>query len=290
MMTFQLDDRLKNPKTLAALNTVLLILLLAAVLLIAREIISFLARDRVRPVQSREAARPDTGRSFQDYAVVLKRNPFGTPAGELRMLSSGTATAASPADISLIGTISGDRAGSYAIFLDRSGQQDIYRVGQQVPGIGRLTGVERDKARIDAQGREILIPFSDITEVREIRAPGAPASLSISRKTGESAYLIDQQKVLQALERPDQIMTDARFTPHMVDGRQQGFILREVKPQGIYSGLGLQNGDILLRINEYSISSAESALQALTALRGIDRAQLDIIRNGSNMTMTYQIR
>jgi len=102
--------------------------------------------------------------------------------------------------------------------------------------------------------------------------------------------MIDQQKILQALERPDQIMTDARFTPHMVDGRQQGFILREVKPQGIYSGLGLQNGDILLRINEYSISSAESALQALTALRGIDRAQLDIIRNGSNMTMTYQIR
>jgi len=289
MMTFQFDDSLKNPKTLTALNTVLFIILLFLILLFAREIISSLSKSRPAPARSRETAQAETGRSFQDYAAILKRNPFGPPAGELKMLTSGTSTSASPADITLVGTISGEGSG-YAIFLDRSWRQDIYRVGQEVPGIGRLTRVEKEKAYINASGREIAIPFSDITEVREIRAPGAPASLSIGRRTGDSAYMIDQQKILQALERPDQIMTDARFTPHMVDGRQQGFILREVKPQGIYSGLGLQNGDILLRINEYSISSAESALQALTALRGIDRAQLDIIRNGSNMTMTYQIR
>ena len=85
-------------------------------------------------------------------------------------------------------------------------------------------------------------------------------------------------------------MTDARFVPNFINGRQQGFELREVKPGGIYSSLGLQNGDVLLRINEFTISNPESALQAFTALKGIDRAQLDIIRGGSRMTMTYQIR
>jgi general secretion pathway protein C len=85
-------------------------------------------------------------------------------------------------------------------------------------------------------------------------------------------------------------MTDARFIPHIVDGRQQGFILREVKPGGIYQSLGLQNEDVLLRINEYDISTPDKALQAFIALRGLDRADLDIVRNGSKMTMTYQIR
>ena len=85
-------------------------------------------------------------------------------------------------------------------------------------------------------------------------------------------------------------MTDARFIPNVVDGRQQGFILRELKPGGIYQSLGLQNEDILLRINEYDISTPDTALQAFIALRGLDRADLDIVRNGSKMTMTYQIR
>ncbi|PKL51422.1 MAG: hypothetical protein CVV37_06545 [Nitrospira bacterium HGW-Nitrospira-1] len=73
-------------------------------------------------------------------------------------------------------------------------------------------------------------------------------------------------------------------------GRQEGFILSEVKPGGIYQSLGLRNGDVLLRINEYNINSPETALQAFTAIKGIDRAQLDILRNNTKMTMTYQIR
>jgi general secretion pathway protein C len=125
--------------------------------------------------------------------------------------------------------------------------------------------------------------------VKEVR-PGGPSASSFGKRTGESTYLIDQQRIQQALEKPDQLMTDARFIPNMVEGRQQGFVLRELKAGGIYQSLGLQNGDILLRINEYSISSPDTALQAITALKGIDRAQLDIIRNGSKTTMTYQIR
>ncbi len=45
-----------------------------------------------------------------------------------------------------------------------------------------------------------------------------------------------------------------------------------------------------MRINEYDISDPERALQAFTALRGLDRIQLDLIRNGAKMTMTYQIK
>jgi general secretion pathway protein C len=78
--------------------------------------------------------------------------------------------------------------------------------------------------------------------------------------------------------------------PNIVDGKQKGFVLSEVKAGGIYQSLGLQNGDILLRINEYTISSPEAALQTFTALKGMDRVQLDIIRNGAKMTMTYQIK
>jgi general secretion pathway protein C len=67
-------------------------------------------------------------------------------------------------------------------------------------------------------------------------------------------------------------------------------MLREVRRNGLYDSLGMQNGDVLLRINSFNISNPENALQAFTALRGMDKVQLDIIRNNNRMTLNYQIR
>ncbi len=86
------------------------------------------------------------------------------------------------------------------------------------------------------------------------------------------------------------MMTDARLKPNVANGKEEGFVLNEVKPGGIYHSLGLQDGDVLLRINEYDISNPERALQAFNALRGLDRVQIDMIRSGARMTMTYQIK
>jgi general secretion pathway protein C len=86
------------------------------------------------------------------------------------------------------------------------------------------------------------------------------------------------------------LLTEARLLPNILEGRQQGFVLTEMKPGGIYQSIGLQDGDVLLRINDFDISSPESALQAFTALKGMDVVQLDIIRDGTPMTLTYRIQ
>jgi general secretion pathway protein C len=101
---------------------------------------------------------------------------------------------------------------------------------------------------------------------------------------------VDQARLQQAINNPGQMMTDARLKPNITNGREEGFLLSEVRPGGIYHSLGLQDGDVLLRINEYDISNPERALQAFTALKGLDRVQVDLFRGGSRMTMTYQIK
>jgi general secretion pathway protein C len=284
------DAVLKNRKLLPALNVLLGMFLLVMVLFFIRDVVSIIVSPEENTVKTQKRTQqPSTRRTLQDYSAIFKNNPFGFAAGELKPLSSAQAPSVAQSDISLIGTVSGGKKMSFAIFTDKAGQQDVFRIGDNVLGLGKLRRVERNSVIIDANHREVKIEITDIATVREIRPPSAPSS-AFGRRTGESSFLIDQQRIQQALEKPDQIMTDARFVPNLVEGRPQGFVLREVKPGGIYQSLGLQNGDVLLRINEFAISNPEAALQALTALRGIDRVQLDIVRNGSKMTMTYQIR
>jgi len=167
----------------------------------------------------------------------------------------------------------------------------VFKIGESVFGAGKLKRVEKDRAVINEAGREVKIPITDMLTIKEInpREAGAGGS-DFAKNIGKGTFIVDQKKILNALENPTQLMTDARLQPNISDGKQEGFILREVRNGGIYQSLGLQNGDVLLRINDYNISNPENALQAFTALRGMDRVQVDLLRSGSRMTMTYQIR
>jgi general secretion pathway protein C len=278
---------LSAKKALPVLNVVLGLLLGAAVLLFVRDIVSLSL-----PVSDKAASpgrKPEVTRmhALQDYAGILRNNPFGFPGGDLSPLSAAREQAVSRTDIKLIGTVAGRKRVSYAIFSDKTGKQDVYRVGDSVFGLGKLIRVEKYRVFVGT-GDGIEIPLADVATIKEIQAPGGPGNFAT--RTGAETYQIDMQSVQQAIAKPTQIMTDARFMPNMVNGRQEGFVLSEVKPGGVYASLGLRNGDVLLRINQFNISSPEAALQALTALRSIDRAELDIVRGGEKMTMTYQLR
>ena len=170
--------------------------------------------------------------------------------------------------------------------------QELFKIGETVPGIGTLHDIKTDRAVIRNKDQSYEFPMEDIAEETDRQVSGGHSRISsdFARRIGKGMYIVDQRKVQQAIENPSQMMTDARLRPYIKNGKEEGFMLSEVKPGGIYNSLGLRNGDVLLRINEYDISNPETALQAFTALRGMDRVQIDLVRAGSKMTMTYQIK
>ncbi|MFZ3136335.1 MAG: type II secretion system protein GspC [Thermodesulfovibrionales bacterium] len=283
---------LKDPRIIRAINYILGFLLLLAVLFFIRDTITAFSAPMGKGMPPESKAQNAVRPAFQDYAAIVKSNPFGPPGSELKQLSTATAEkSAARSDLILVGTVAGSAAHSYAIFADKANNQEIYKTGGMVRGLGKIVRVDKDRVIVSDSGVTTEIHLADIIKITEAKAPqevGKPASFV--QNVGEGTYVVDQNRIQQALEKPNQIMTDARLLPNVADGKQQGFMLSEVKPGGIYQSLGLQNGDVLLRINEYNISNPESALQAFTALKGMDRVRLDIVRNNAKMTMTYQIK
>jgi general secretion pathway protein C len=252
-----------------------------------RDMASIFLKPKAKAVSQEKTVEKAVRHNIQDYAPIFKNNPFGFPAGQLTPISSESSK--TPAtDITLIGTVSGRKDVSYAIFMDKSGQQEVFKIGDSVFGIGFLNKVDKDRVFIKSLGNEIEILFADIAVIENVKTDKKQPA-GFVRQMGDSTYVVDQQKIQQALERTEQILTDARLIPNIADGKQSGFILQEVKNGGIFHGLGMRNGDVILRVNEYNISNPEAALQAFTALKGMDRVQLDIIRSGTKMTMTYML-
>ncbi len=280
----------RRPKLLVIFNVIIAVALLIFVLIFVRGILTVAFKKVERSVSSERPAVQKVRRGLQEYAGILKNNPFGFPAGQLKELTVSK-EGVSHTDITLVGTVAGPPSHSYAIAADKSGRQEVFKVGESVFGAGKLKRVEKDRIVINDGGLDVKIPISDMLTIKEVNPQeGGRAGSDFARSSGRGTFIVDQKRVLYALEHPDQLMTDARLQPNFKDGRQEGFTLREVRIGGIYQSLGLQNGDVLLRINDYNISNPENALQAFTALRGMDRVQVDLMRSGSRMTMTYQIR
>jgi general secretion pathway protein C len=292
-----LKSNLLSERNIFYLNILIGIILIISFLFLIRDGVSnYFGKVKAFKKDMRMSA--DAGKNrmkmqLADYSPIMKNNPFGFQGGEIRSLSSSSGGTIQKTDVSLIGTVVGPKELSYAVFEDSSGMQEVFKIGESVLGLGILKSVKRDKVLIIDKGKPVEIPLEDVRVKVVDRTAYAktPRSSSFAQRIGKYTYMVDQRKVQEAISNPSQMMTDARLRPNIVNGGEgEGFVLSEVKPGGIYQSLGLRDGDILLRINEYDISKPENALQAFSALRGLDRVQIDLIRDGSKMTMTYQIK
>ena len=290
-----MTSKLLTQRNVFYLNILLGIVMIISTFFVVRDVISHYFEQKKNVQKGAYSAKVTTAeqeRQISDYALISANNPFGFSGGEIKTLTGSTSHKTQQGDIMLIGTVVGPKELSYGIFRDSAGIQEVFKIGDPVFDIGKLHRVEQAKVVIRKGEKtvEILLEDVKVKEVKKQASAASPSPSSFAQKIGRSTYMVDQARLQQAIANPGQMMTDARLKPNIVNGKEDGFVLSEVKQGGVYHSLGLQDGDVLLRINEYDISNPERALQAFTALKGMERVQVDLIRSGSRMTMTYQIK
>ena len=278
-------------KIVTALNVTLGLLLIFVLGFFAKNIITMVQKKDIKSVSVASVAlKKQENKDIKEYEVLLQTNPFGVSAGSLKQgPSMGDQAALS--DIKLVGTISGSDEFGYAVFVGSDGKQAMFRTGEKVFGAGELKKVEKNSVFIHKDGKLIKLNIADLLTLSDIQASKGAAGLAGPvQSIGKGEYIIDQKAAMVTLDNPAQIMTDAKLIPNLMKGKPDGFILQEIRKNGVYDNLGMKNGDVLLRINGASITNPENALQTFTALKGMDKIQLDIIRDGNKMTLNYQIR
>lgn len=118
----------------------------------------------------------------------------------------------------------------------------------------------------------------------------APADDSADiKKTGENSYAVGQGEVDKALSNLSELATQARVVPAFEGGKTIGFKLFSIRPGSLYSKIGLQNGDVITRINGYEINSPEKGLEIYGKLKDAKQVTVDMKRRGKPMTLDYNI-
>ncbi len=249
-------------------------------------------RAEARQAVAQAEGQPDASR----YEDIFAGGVFGK--GKFTVLGysakgPGAGPGAARGDVALVGTAVGGRG--YAIFQEtQSRRQALVEKGEEVFNIGVLTRIERDRAFVLSNGRELVfyMPAEEKPPgAPPIAAPGGrPPLKGVAVPQGGGGWIIDRRALDDVLANTDKLLTDARLLPYSDKGRTSGFTISEIKPGGLFSLMGFVNGDVILKVNDYGIDSPEKAAQILSGIKGESSVTLDILRDGQPRRLSYQIR
>ncbi len=221
-------------------------------------------------------------KELSDYMRILERGLFGEGKGP----SSG---AASPSSLfSLIGTVEGDSF-SGAVLEDSTGTQNFYRLKEKLADGSQIAKIMRDKVVLRlADGATVELQISYDTKIVDADKPHQ--TRPGIRRVSAGRFMVDQGMVTSSTENLSQLLTQARALPYIENGKTAGFRITEIVPGSIYEKIGLQNGDVIQRINSQDVDDPGKFFQMYQGLKEEKNITVDVIRNGQRQTFTYEIR
>lgn len=163
--------------------------------------------------------------------------------------------------------------------------------GGEIQG-AQVLAIERTYVLVSNGGRlEYISPTTGTGSGASTPPTSAPASQPTTiRRLSETTFEFSRQEMNESLARLNEVAMQARIVPAFVNGVPKGFKLFSIRPDSVYARLGLQNGDVLQRINGLTLDSVEHSLEAYSHLREWSRIDLDVERNGQPLHHTYTIR
>ncbi|HSN92801.1 MAG TPA: type II secretion system protein GspC [Anaeromyxobacteraceae bacterium] len=188
----------------------------------------------------------------------------------------------------------------------------ILGVGDEFQG-ARLLAVERVREERDATGNAFkvvaVICNAGTKEYVDFEpgtgpSPEAPQSLGVSAvprpaapggpaegvtKVGDNAYQVARSTIDQALTNMNSLATQARIVPSFKNGVANGFKLFSIQPGSLYASIGIENGDVIQRINGYEINSPDKALEMYQRLRESSHVTIELERAGQVVRKEYNV-
>jgi len=266
-----------------------------------------------QPPANRTAGPSAQQAPLTQYEVITKRNIFNaTPPSDTpeprrppEPPSPPPEVPTTPLPLRLVGIMAGTKATSprFAI-IESTGNppgQAVYQVGDSVQQafivdilpncvvLDRGGGQQKLCFEKDAGTAPGPAPRAAVAAPAPGPQPGDAGGADIVRiDTG--TWQVKREKLLEHFANVGSLSSQATVTPYFVQGQQLGFRLSQIRAGGVLQQIGLQEGDVLQKVNGLDIHTPQEALQAYQQLQTESTVRLSILRNNNPTTLTYEIR
>lgn len=200
--------------------------------------------------------------------------------------------------ITLVGTMVANRPEwSLATLRDENSRESAaYFPGDRILG-AEILEIERLRVIIRNEGRKEFIAIGEPGTPPPSLAPVATTAAAASgdesggeiNQLDENNYEISRDELDKQLSDLNSIATQARIVPSFKNGVANGFKLFSIRPGSIYQKIGIQNGDVIRKLNGYEINSPDKALEVYGKLKESSKIEIELERRGQNIQKSYVI-
>ncbi|MGC4098283.1 MAG: hypothetical protein QM706_14305 [Nitrospira sp.] len=164
--------------------------------------------------------------------------------------------------------------------------QAIYHTHEQVPEIGELAIIEKDRVLLRQGSHEewlyhVLLQKSPRSQT-PVESPVGPTP---------HRRVLDRRHVAQMGSSLESYLKEATFHPHLSrTGDIQGFRLDDIRQVGVVDLAGFQEDDILVGVNGQEMRDPIKLWNVFQQLPREDVVHFNVMRQGEPKTLTVEIR
>ncbi|MEA3412635.1 MAG: type II secretion system protein GspC [Pseudomonadota bacterium] len=230
-----------------------------------------------------------------------KRPDYGSRVASLHLFGAANAPATverrpdetapeTRLNLTLRGVFSTGGEDALAIVSSQGGDEQFYKVGDNVQGGAILKAVYPNRIIIERGSRRetLTLPKGKDTGIDIRRSEATPTRAPASPQTpGASANLGGLRKDL--MTNPGKLGKLIQAVPANENGQFVGY---RISPRGdprLFRSLGLESGDIIIAVNDVQIDRPEKGMAALQKLMKDNELTLTLMRDGAEFTVHHSI-
>ncbi|OQX27864.1 MAG: hypothetical protein BWK80_03050 [Desulfobacteraceae bacterium IS3] len=247
------------------------------------------------------AAQAEAVHPQDHYNSIAERNLFRTKENieakeEAPKEPETKAPEPTKLNLKLWGTVSGDdERRVYAVIEDmKDKKQSLYREGDSVQG-AIIKKILREQVILSVNDQDEVLQMGENAPSAKESPQGQqvgqapPPAPEINIAGNAQDIKIQRSQINEAISDVSSLMQQAKIRPHFSEGKPDGLALTRLRPDSIFTKLGLRNGDIIVGVDGEKIQSADDALKFYNSLKSSPNVAIQIKRKGEVKTIDYTI-
>lgn len=291
-MANPLITQLNNPAVLLQINQrlaaiVSLLLIVACAYLLVQITWLFFPQDEEQPLPMQQQKRSinNTQKQQNNFRNLTAANIFGV--SEKATVKKQARAPETRLNLTLKGVLAAIpmKQASAIIAQGKSGKEDIYGIGDKIPGGVSIKEIHPDYVVLERNGQAEILKLQKLSGLANITRGNRPG-LNINKSSGAALKEIRDSIVKNPTSFADYAL------PVIVKekGRQIGYRLRPQKKGDLLSQLGIQSTDVITKVNGRRLNRPQNGIAALRSLTTAKQVNIVIKRDGAEVPLSITLQ
>lgn len=141
---------------------------------------------------------------------------------------------------------------------------------------------------INGAGNEIELTMEDMADNMTASAV-KDIKIKDSNKSGLLNFKVSREDVIKELKDINSLMRTIYIGPYYDKNEFVGYRISRIRKDSILDKIGLQSGDVIVRINNDTVENPQKLLQLLSKISDVSAVKIDILRRGKKESLFIEI-